>query len=88
METGGFLPEFSAKGMAEDFCLRMENRGYKNAGAASAHIQIDKPWNRLVHLPAKTKGDFYEKWQHVLNQPDPAYNPNFDLVKETFVLPQ
>ena len=88
METGGFLPEFSAKGMAEDFCLRMENRGYKNAGAASAQIQIDKPWNRLVHLPAKTKGDFYEKWQHVLNQPDPAYNPNFDLVKETFVLPQ
>ena len=90
MQAGGFLPEFAAGGMAEDLCLRLQNQGYINAGTANAQIQIDKPWNRLVNLPdtAAAKAAFYDKWDAVLKKPDPAYNPNFDIVAETFVLPQ
>lgn len=74
-----------------DFCLKILEKGYR---------VVYNPYVELIHEESKTRGyedtpekkarfeqevsHFQEKWKHLLEKPDPYYNPNFSRANGNF----
>lgn len=76
-----------------DLCLKIQEKGF---------LIVWTPFTELYHIEMKTRGFhdtalkqknckreielFQKKWQHILKQGDPYYNPNLTLEREDFSL--
>lgn len=76
-----------------DLCLKIREKGF---------LIVWTPFTELYHIEMKTRGFhdtalkqknckrelelFQKKWQHILGQGDPYYNPNLTLEREDFSL--
>jgi GT2 family glycosyltransferase len=76
-----------------DLCLKIREKGF---------LIVWTPFTELYHIEMKTRGFhdtalkqknckreielFQKKWQHILKQGDPYYNPNLTLEREDFSL--
>jgi GT2 family glycosyltransferase len=76
-----------------DLCLKIREKGF---------LIVWTPFTELYHIEMKTRGFhdtalkqknckreielFKKKWQHILKQGDPYYNPNLTLEREDFSL--
>jgi GT2 family glycosyltransferase len=80
-EIQGLSNDYAVTFNDVDFCLRIQERGYRNLYA---------PHAELYHLESATRGllaheheenHFKEKWRQVISN-DPAYNPNLTFDSE------
>lgn len=90
-EVGGFDENFAYAYNDVDFCLKIRGKGY---------LIVYTPYAELYHHESLSRGyddnpqkkavfqreekAFQEKWEKVLNQGDPYYNPNLTRDKEDF----
>ena len=75
-EVGGFDEDLAVVGNDVDLCLRLAERGYRN---------IWTPHSRLLHHESVSRGHIsihheekkiWDRWENVLRNGDPYYNPN------------
>ena len=92
-EVGGFDPIFELALNDIDFCLKIRKKGFKN---------VWTPYSELYHFESKTRGFentpkkanrflfektiFENKWNTILEEGDPYFNPNLLLNSESFYL--
>lgn len=90
-EVGGLDEKFAVAFNDVDLCMKIRDKGY--------HI-VFTPFAELYHYESKSRGledtpekvkrfqgeikRFYDKWQYVLDEGDPYYNPNLTLDREDF----
>src|SRR5262249_44690173 len=81
-KLGGFDAIFPINYNDVDICLRCWEAGL---------AVVYEPWAVLTHRECQTRAPgtryeerdrLYERWQHVLERPDPFYNPNLTRVRE------
>lgn len=75
-EVGGFDENLAIVGNDVDLCLRLAQRGYRN---------IWTPYSRLIHHESVSRRDIsihrdekkiWDRWENLLRNGDPYYNPN------------
>ncbi len=92
-ETGGFTEELAVAFNDIDLCLKIRKAGY---------LIVYEPSAELYHYESKSRGYentpekkarfrrevtfFRKRWQDVLDQGDPYYNPNLSMITQDFSL--
>jgi len=92
-ELNGFDEAFEVAYNDVDFCMRLRKEGYLN---------VFTPYAELYHYESKSRGledtkdkrkrfekevkMFKERWKKELEEGDPYFNPNFDLMRDDFAV--
>ena len=92
-ELNGFDEAFEVAYNDVDFCMRLRKEGYLN---------VFTPYSELYHYESKSRGledtkdkrkrfekevkMFKERWKKELEEGDPYFNPNFDLMRDDFAV--
>lgn len=75
-ELGGFDEAFPLNYNDVDFCLRARQAGYGvviDADATLTHLEAS---TRKAGTHSAERMDFFRRWSHLLESPDPFYSPN------------
>ncbi len=89
--VGGIDPRFQYAYWDIDFCLKIQEHGFRNIWTPAALLVIDNNHDKYKH--SEEKKEYLEelrfamqkRWGHVLFC-DPAYNPNLTLESEDFAI--
>ncbi len=92
-KLNGFDEAFEVAYNDVDFCMRLRKEGYLN---------VFTPYAELYHYESKSRGledtkdkrkrfekevkMFKERWKKELEEGDPYFNPNFDLMRDDFAV--
>jgi GT2 family glycosyltransferase len=76
-ELGGFDENLRVAYNDVDFCLRLRNRGYLVVYVPHARLYHFESASRGTLHPPEDEGYMRERWEIVLRNGDPYYNPNF-----------
>jgi GT2 family glycosyltransferase/glycosyltransferase involved in cell wall biosynthesis len=65
-----------------DFCLRLLEKGYRNAVAVGAELIHYEGLSRAGIPEHEDVDRFWARWGHVVRRGDPYLNPNFDKMRD------
>ncbi len=92
-EVGGFTEELSHAFNDVDLCLKIREKGYLNVYTPFARLYHHESISRGLETSRAKRARFNrercyceERWQRILRQGDPYYNPNLSQDREDFSL--
>jgi hypothetical protein len=75
-ELGGFDETFPLNYNDVDFCLRARQAGHRVVLDADATLTHLEATTRKAGTHSAERMDFFRRWSHLLETPDPFYSPN------------
>lgn len=84
LEIGGYDEHYHS-GLADiDFCLTVQNQGFRNIWTPYSRMLYDHQTSGVNAFTPEDRNYFQEKWSSYLEQGDPNYNPNLTLKRSDF----
>jgi GT2 family glycosyltransferase len=85
-EFGGFDARLPVNFNDVDLCLRAREKGYRNLIETSAVLVHKEAQTRIARVRAWEREHFWQRWDHLLDLPDPYFNPQLETADESIRL--